>query len=158
MILLGIDPGTRSTGYGLLRKIQNKIEHIENGLIRTRAKDPLPKRLEEIFQKVSALIREYKPAEMALEDVFVAKNVRSTLKLGYARGVILLAASLTGVPVFEYTPAQVKQTISNFGQATKEQMQKMVRLHLQLQENAAEDASDALAVALCHSQTKRFEQ
>lgn len=156
MIILGIDPGTRFTGYGLIEKNGNKVLHIDNGLIIPKAKDPLPQRLEEIFQKVSSLIREYKPAEIALEDVFVAKNVRSTMKLGYARGVILLAASLTKIPIFEYTPAQVKQTIANFGQATKEQMQKMVALHLKLKAVAAEDASDALAVALCHAQTKRF--
>lgn len=156
MIILGIDPGTRTTGYGLIEKNNNKVSHIENGLIIPKAKDPLPQRLEEIFRKVSSLLQEYKPAEIALEDVFVAKNVRSTMKLGYARGVILLAASLTKIPIFEYTPAQVKQTIANFGQATKEQIQKMVAIHLRLKEAAAEDASDALAVALCHGQTKRF--
>lgn len=158
MIILGIDPGTQKTGYGLIQKNGNKFLHIDNGLIVLNPKTPMSKRLEEIFEKTSALIKEFHPDALALEDVFIAKNVRSILKLGHARGVILLAASLTNIPVFEYSPSQVKLAIASFGHASKEQMQKMVRLHLHLKEVAAEDASDALAIALCHCQTKRFEK
>jgi len=158
MIILGIDPGTRFTGYGLIQREKNKVRHIDNGIIIPKAKDPLPRRLQEIFQKISSLLKEFKPAEVALEDVFVAKNVRSSLKLGHARGVVMLAASLTNLPLFEYTPAEVKKAVASYGHATKEQMQKMVKLHLNLKEVAAEDATDALAVALCHAQTKRFQK
>lgn len=158
MIILGIDPGTQKTGYGLIQKSGNKFLHVDNGLIVLNPKTPMSKRLEEIFSKISALIKEFRPQALALEDVFIAKNVRSILKLGHARGVILLAASLTNIPVFEYSPSQVKLAIASFGHASKEQMQKMVRIHLNLKEVAAEDASDALAIALCHCQTKRFEK
>lgn len=158
MIILGIDPGTQKTGYGLIQKSGNKFLHIDNGLIVLNPKTPMSDRLQEIFAKTCALIKEFQPQALALEDVFIAKNVRSILKLGHARGVVLLAASLTNTPVFEYSPSQVKLAIASFGHASKEQMQKMVRLHLNLKEVAAEDASDALAIALCHCQTKRFEK
>lgn len=156
MIILGIDPGTRTTGYGLIRKNADRTEHIDNGLILPDSKAPFPAKLREIFDKITSLIAEYKPQEMALEDVFVAKNVKSTLKLGHARGVVMLAATRAALPVFEYSPAEVKRAVSGFGRAGKEQIQKMVLFHLKLKETAAEDASDALAVALCHSQTHRW--
>lgn len=156
MIILGIDPGTRSLGFGLLQNEEKKWRHVDNGLVTTPPKISMPLKLKKIFEEVSALIEKFAPAEIALEDVFVAKNARSSLKLGYARGVVMLAAARAGVPVYEYPPATVKQAVAGFGQATKEQMQKMVKIHLKLREAAAEDASDALAVALTHCQLKKF--
>lgn len=156
MIILGIDPGTQTTGYGLVSKSRIGIEHIDNGLI-IPPKSDLPVKLEAIFAKIIRLIEQFSPTAIALEDVFFAKNAKTALRLGHARGVVMLAAARHGIPVFEYPPAQVKQAIAGFGQAPKEQMQKMVKIHLKLREVAAEDASDALAVALCHCQTRRFE-
>lgn len=156
MIILGIDPGTYYTGYGFVEKNGGSTTHIDNGLIAPAKSLPLPQRLKVFFEEIGRLIEQFSPKEIALEDVFVAKNARSSLKLGHARGVIMLAAACKNIPVFEYSPAEVKQAVSGFGQATKEQMQKMICLHLKLKEVAQEDANDALAVALCHSQTKRF--
>ena len=158
MRILGIDPGTRITGYGLILKNGRSIEHIDNGLIVNKADSPAPLKLQNIFEQLSRIIRDFKPDVVALEDIFVSQNVKSSLKLGQARGVVMLAAAQAGVAVGEYPPAQVKHAIASFGQATKEQVQKMVRLHLKLGEVAAEDASDALAVALCHAQTQRWGQ
>lgn len=152
MIILGVDPGTHFTGYGLVEKIGSALKHIDNGLIAPSSKSLLPLRLKQIFEEIFRLIEKFSPQEVALEDVFVAKNARSSLKLGHARGVVMLAAAQRGIPVFEYPPAKVKQAIAGFGQATKEQMQKMVKIHLKLREPAQEDATDALAVALCHCQ------
>ncbi|MDO8527630.1 MAG: crossover junction endodeoxyribonuclease RuvC [Deltaproteobacteria bacterium] len=157
MIILGVDPGTFTTGYGLIEKGKNSIRHIDNGLI-SPSKADLPLKLKQIFDAIHLLIEKFSPQELALEDVFVAKNARSSLKLGHARGVVMLAAANHGIPVYEYSPASVKSAIAGFGQASKEQMQKMVKIHLKLVEVAAEDAADALAVALCHCQTKRFEK
>ena len=158
MITLGIDPGTHTTGYGLVTKTSRDPQHIDNGLIIPTKKNLLPERLKQIYHQVCRLITQFKPDAIALEDVFVAKNVRSSLTLGHARGVVMLAAAEQNVPVYEYSPAEVKQAIVGFGQASKEQVQKMVQIHLKLKEIAAEDASDALAVALCHCQKKRYAQ
>lgn len=154
MMLLGIDPGTRFTGYGLILKEPRGLKHIENGLILPGGKKPIAERLAEIYAKVTSLIREFQPAEVAIEDVFVAKNARSSLKLGLARGVVMLAAAQAGLEVFEYPPATVKNTVAGFGQAGKDQVQKMVRLQLKLNETPEENAADALAVALCHAQLR----
>lgn len=156
MIILGIDPGTQITGFGLIQKNGRGWCHLDNGLIQPRPKTPLPDRLQFIFQKITAMIEQFRPAEIALEDLFFAKNAKSALKLGHARGVVMLAAAQYQIPVFEYPPAQIKMALSGFGQATKTQMQKMVKIHLKLAEVAEENASDALAAALCHSQTRRF--
>ncbi len=158
MITLGIDPGTHTTGYGLVTKTTRDPQHLENGLIIPTKKNLLPERLRQIYHQVQRLIAQFKPDAIALEDVFVAKNVRSSLTLGHARGVVMLAAAEQGLPVYEYSPAEVKQAIVGFGRASKEQVQKMVQIHLKLKEVAAEDASDALAVALCHCQMKRYER
>ncbi len=158
MIILGVDPGTYFTGYGLIEKQKSGVTHIDNGLISPSKVSLLPDKLKTLFDEMTALIEKFEPQEIALENVFVAKNVKSSLKLGHARGVIMLAAAIRQIPVFEYPPAQIKLAITGFGQATKEQMQKMIRLSLKLKEEAQEDANDALAVALCHSQTMRIQQ
>lgn len=156
MVILGIDPGTHRTGYGLIRKNGRGWAHLENGLIAPPLKLPLPDRLQRIYQKIAELIEEFQPNEIALEDLFFAKNAKSALKLGHARGVVMLAAAQHQIPVYEYPPAKIKQALSGFGQASKEQMQKMVKIHLKLKEVPEENASDALAVALCHSQIRRW--
>lgn len=156
MIILGIDPGTRKTGYGLVRKSGGRVCHVDNGLILPPAKADLPDRLAFIFEETRKLIARFCPEAVALEDLFVAKNARSSLKLGHARGVVMLAARMGDLPVYEYSPAEIKKAVAAYGQAAKEQMQKMVRLSLALPEVPAEDASDALAAALCHCQTIRF--
>lgn len=156
MIILGIDPGTHCLGFGLIQKNGGHWRHLDNGMVRPKASLPLPERLQTIYLHLSQLIEQFKPQAIALEDVFFAKNAKSALKLGHARGVVMLVAAQYGLPVFEYPPAKIKQALSGFGQANKEQMQKMVKIHLKLKEVAEENASDALAVALCHSQTKRL--
>ena len=155
MIILGVDPGTYFTGYGLIEKNKSGLRHVDNGLIAPPKISELPCKLKTIFDEINRLLGEFSPEEVALEDVFVAKNARSSLKLGHARGIVMLAAALRNIPVFEYSPATVKQAITGFGRATKEQMQKMVKLYLKLNEEAEENANDALAVALCHCQTMR---
>ena len=151
MKILGIDPGTRITGYGLIDKDERKIRHLDNGLIVNAVTATTPDKLYKIYLEVKRLIAEFKPDVVALEDIFVSQNVKSSLKLGQTRGVVMLAAAEAGIPVAEYLPTQVKQAVSNFGRANKEEVQKMVRLLLNLKEVAQEDASDALAVALCHA-------
>lgn len=156
MRILGIDPGTRITGYGLIVKTGRDVEHVDNGLIVNQTTTATPLKLQHIFDQLTQLIGQFRPDVIALEDIFVSQNVKSSLKLGQARGVVILAAARAGIPVAEYSPAAVKMAVASFGQAGKEQIQKMVKLHLKLKEVAQEDASDALAVALCHAQTKNF--
>lgn len=156
MIILGIDPGTHTTGFGLIENQKNSVRHLENGLIIGSEKNPLPLRLKKIYEIICKLIEQFKPEAIALEDIFMSKNARSSLKLGTARGVVMLACAQKALPVFEYPPALIKKAISGNGQASKEQMQKMVQIHLKLKEAAAEDAADALAVALCHSQMRQW--
>ncbi len=153
LIILGIDPGSRITGYGLVSKNGNKISHVDNGLINVTAIETFPKRLLTLFEKISLLITKFKPDVFAIESIFHSKNAQSALKLGHARGVALVAASQNGLECFEYTPLEVKKSVVGFGGASKDQVQKMVKTLLNLPQVAEENASDALAVALCHSQS-----
>lgn len=152
MRVLGIDPGSHITGYGIVEHEGGAIRHIDNGGIRPDAHLPLAKRLHSIYSGLAQLISKHRPDIAVVENVFVAKNARSSLLLGHARGVAILAASEAGVPVAEYQPSQIKQAVVGQGQATKHQIQQMVRAILSLPEIAIEDASDALAVAICHCQ------
>ncbi|QWV94348.1 crossover junction endodeoxyribonuclease RuvC [Geomonas oryzisoli] len=151
MIILGIDPGSRKTGYGLISKQGNRLVHIDNGAIFTQSAKDFPQRLEKIFTGLSAIIAEYQPEVVAVEDVFLAKNAMSALKLGQARGAAIVAAVNVGLPVHEYTAMQVKQAVVGTGRAEKTQVQQMIKALLNLPEVAQEDASDALAVAICHA-------
>ncbi|APG25258.1 MAG: crossover junction endodeoxyribonuclease RuvC [Syntrophotalea acetylenica] len=151
MRILGIDPGTRITGYGLIEKIGNRLLHVDNGAIHTRTDAPLAERLKTIYDGLSRVIRDYGPASVAVERIFVAKNALSALKLGHARGVAMLAGVNAALPVAEYTAVEVKQAVVGYGKAAKPQVQQMVRVLLNLPEIAQEDASDALAVAICHA-------
>jgi crossover junction endodeoxyribonuclease RuvC len=151
MIILGIDPGSRITGYGIISKQGNRLIHVDNGAIFTQSAKDFPQRLEKIFTGLSAIIAQYQPTAVAVENVFLAKNAQSALKLGQARGAAIVAAVSLGLPVFEYTALQVKQAVVGTGRAEKTQVQHMIKALLNLPEVAQEDASDALAVAVCHA-------
>ncbi len=157
MKVLGIDPGSRITGYGIVENTGNGLSHIDNGGIQPDRKLPFSQRLKKIFDELADLIDTHKPDVVAIENVFVAKNVRSSLLLGHARGTAMVAASLADIEVEEYSPSEVKQAIVGTGRATKNQIQHMVKIMLGLPEVAFEDASDALAVAICHCNTSAFQ-
>ena len=152
MIVLGIDPGTAATGYGVVSgEPFGSLSLIECGVIRTHARDPLPARLREIYDDVSMLIARHHPDALSIEDVFYAKNVRTTVVLGHARGVILLAAQQAELAIHEYPPAEIKKAVVGTGSATKEQVQFMVTrlLHLKSAPQPS-DAADGSAAALAH--------
>ncbi len=150
-LILGIDPGSRITGYGLIRREGVRLSFVSCGVIRPAAKLAFADRLLEIYEGISQVIEQHCPDQMAIEDVFVAVNPRSALKLGHARGVLLLAGKTHGLPIGEYTPRTVKQTVAGYGQAEKAQIQQVVRVLLKLSGVPSEDAADALAVAICHA-------
>jgi len=147
--LLGIDPGSRTTGYGIVDFSGQTLVHVCCGCIRTKG-DDLPARLVEIHAAVQALMSQYQPAEVAIERVFVARNPGAALKLGQARGAAIVAAADGGTPVFEYSPNEIKQAITGRGHADKQQIQHMIKVLLGLAKAPATDAADALAVAICH--------
>jgi crossover junction endodeoxyribonuclease RuvC len=150
VIVLGVDPGTQVTGYGVVRgESANAATLVECGVIRTTAADPLPDRLREIHEGIAELIERHAPDVMSVEDVFYARNVRTTVVLGHARGVILLAAAQRGIRVHEMTPKEIKKAISGTGAATKEQVQFMVTKLLRLKSPPKPaDAADGCAAAL----------
>ena len=156
MITLGIDPGTARLGYGVVSDDAD-LRALAFGAVETRPDRPMPERLLILFERLGELCRVYRPDVVAVEQLFFARNVTTAIVVGQARGVVLLAAATAGVPVVEYTPAEVKQAVVGFGRADKEQMQEMVRLLLGLEHRPdPDDAADALAVALCHLQTAKF--
>ncbi|MEK7353970.1 MAG: crossover junction endodeoxyribonuclease RuvC [Chloroflexota bacterium] len=157
MKILGIDPGTVAMGYGLLESQDDKTILIEYGVLTTKARSPIGERLSYLYKKLEEIILKSQPDAVAVEQPFVAKNVKSALAIGRAQAVAILAAANQGIECFEYTPAQVKQRVANYGASSKEQIQEMVRLHLGLKETPQpSDAADALAVALCHIGEIRF--
>lgn len=151
MIILGLDPGLGTTGWGVIRKEGNRLSHIDNGEIETEAKLPLANRLLVIDAKLSAVIETFRPDTVAVEEVFVNKNAQSTLKLGQARGVVLLGAAKARVLVTEYAARLVKKSVVGTGKADKEQIQAMLRILLPGLKLAGPDAADALAVAITHA-------
>ncbi len=150
--ILGLDPGSRITGFGVIDFVNGKAIYVASGSIQASAED-LVLRLKTIFDGVTEIVRTYAPAEVAIEQIFVYRNVDSALKLGHARGAALCAVLASGLTVSEYMPSRVKQAVVGKGNATKEQVQYMVRLLLHLPTAPGTDASDALAVALCHAHT-----
>ncbi|WP_078120916.1 crossover junction endodeoxyribonuclease RuvC [Thiosocius teredinicola] len=148
--VLGIDPGSRVTGFGLIETDGVRSRHLHSGCIRTAAGE-FPARLGEIFNGIRDVLSEWQPQEVAIEQVFVSRNASSALKLGQARGAAISAIVTHGLPVFEYTPAAVKQGLVGNGRAEKEQVQHMVRVILSMQTSMSLDESDALAIALCHA-------
>lgn len=153
--ILGIDPGSRITGFGVIEIQQGKVAYVTSGCIRVEGK-ALPERLKSIFNSVSEIVEEFHPSEMAVEQVFVNKNVDSALKLGQARGAAICAGVIRELEVFEYTPTQIKKAIVGKGHADKAQMQFMVRALLNLPGLPQQDAADALACALCHRHNNGF--
>ncbi|MBW2559794.1 MAG: crossover junction endodeoxyribonuclease RuvC [Deltaproteobacteria bacterium] len=151
MIILGVDPGTKTTGYGVVEKGSRRLLHRAYGDIRMKRGQPLSACLKQIYDQLIEIMKECKPDAVALEDVFYGKNVKSLVKLAQARGVIILAASHSDIPLYEYTPLEVKKAVVGYGKAEKGQVQHMVRAILALQENPPPDASDALAIAICHA-------
>lgn len=158
MIVLGIDPGTAATGYGVVQgEPFGSLSLVECGVIRTHSRDPLASRLREIYDDVTGLIERHRPDAMSIEDVFYAKNVRTTVVLGHARGVILLAAEQAGLAIHEYPPAEIKKAVVGSGGATKEQVQFMVMRLLRLKSAPQpSDASDGTAAALAHIMSGRL--
>jgi len=152
MLILGIDPGTAITGFGLVDYLGNNFSMVECGCIRTRAGLPLAERLQIIYRELLNTIGKYNPLHIAVEELFFNNNTRTALAVGHARGVVLLAAAQSGIPVFEYTPLQVKQAVAGFGRAAKTQVQYMVKTILKLPSVPnPDDVADALAVAICHA-------
>ncbi|MEJ2609701.1 MAG: crossover junction endodeoxyribonuclease RuvC [Candidatus Thiodiazotropha sp.] len=152
MRIIGIDPGSRITGFGLIESDGMRSIHLDHGVLRL-AGEELPPRLGQIFTGITAVINEHHPDVMAIEEVFVSKNPSSALKLGQARGAAICAAVHLGLPVAEYSPRGIKQAIVGTGRAEKTQVQHMVRMLLNLKQKLQADAADALAVALCHAHT-----
>ena len=163
MLILGIDPGTAITGYGIIEAVGSRLVMHDYGVIRTPAGIRLEHRLEQVYDGMSQLIDHWKPDEVAIEELFFNKNTRTALTVGQARGVLLLAAAHHGLPVGEYTPLQVKQAVVGNGRAEKQQVQYMVKVLLNMSSiPQPDDAADALAIAICHAHwyaTKRnFQQ
>lgn len=155
-ITLGVDPGTALLGYGVLAG-DSPPRVVDFGVIATSPKQRMATRLLQLYEGLTRIMRDFRPDVVVIEELFFARNVTTALAVGQARGVVLLAAAQAGVPVVEYKPAEVKQAVSGYGKADKPQMQEMVRLLLDLdQVPQPDDAADALAVALCHVQTDRF--
>lgn len=149
-LVLGIDPGTAITGFGVVAFDGRATSLVECGVIRTNARDPLPRRLYEVHQGITELIARHRPDTLSIEDVFYAKNVRTTVVLGHARGVILLAAQQAALTIHEYPPSEIKKAITGRGGATKEQVQFMVTRLLRLKTAPQPaDAADGVAAALC---------
>ncbi len=150
MRILGIDPGSRATGYGVVDLKRSKLYHVTGGIIRC-GNGPLPQRLARIDRELSEMIAEIQPAVAALESVFSGRNPRTALLLGQARGVALAACGRAGVETAEHTPSQVKLAVVGYGAADKRQVQKMVQRLLGLESTPSSDEADALAVAICHA-------
>ncbi|KWZ99858.1 MAG: crossover junction endodeoxyribonuclease RuvC [Anaerococcus sp.] len=159
MIILGIDPGIAIMGYGVLEVNGNRYKVLENGVITTSAKTKTPERLEILYNNLNDIIKEFKPDEFAIEELFFNQNVKTAITVGHARGIQVLCAQVNDLPIYEYTPLQIKQAITGFGRANKKQMQETVTTLLNLSEiPKPDDAADALAVSLTHAFSQRFKE
>ncbi len=150
--ILGIDPGSVSTGYGIVDAEGNRLAHVHSGRIDARG-GAFADRLRRIFEGISAVVEEYEPSEVAVEKVFVARNPDAAVKLGQARGAAICGALQAALPVHEYSPSEIKQAVVGGGRAAKEQVQHMVAMLLTIREPLQSDQADALAVAICHAHT-----
>jgi crossover junction endodeoxyribonuclease RuvC len=153
-IILGIDPGLRRTGFGVISQVGNRLGYIASGVIKTDADEDLAARLGVIFENVSQVVKEYQPTSSAIEKVFVNVNPQSTLLLGQARGAAIVAMKIGGLNVSEYTALQLKKAVVGYGHATKEQIQLMIQQLLKLPGLPGADAADALACAICHAHSR----
>lgn len=149
--ILGIDPGSRITGYGIVDAGRGKISFVSCGVIKTTARFPLANRLNEIFEGINEVIQLHDPEVAAVEEVFMSTNANSALKLGQARGAAVVAAMQNGLGVYDYSAKKVKRAVVGYGQAEKGQVQHMIRVLLGLSAEPSTDAADALAVAICHA-------
>lgn len=159
VVALGVDPGLATTGYAFVAEAEDgALSALAFGVIQTAQSEALPARLSELSDQLAALIQQWQPSEAAVESLFFATNARTAMSVGQARGVVLLTVHRAHVPVFEYTPLQVKQAVSGYGKADKRQMQTMVRLLLGLERAPTpDDAADALAVAIAHLRLRRWQ-
>ena len=154
-LILGLDPGSRRTGFGVISVIGSTLTYVSSGTIHIDEKATWPERLKEIFDSVREVITQHQPQEVAIEQVFMGKSAASALKLGQARGAAIVAATYDNLPVFEYEARKIKQAVAGTGAAEKKQIQQMVKILLKLPAVPKEDAADALAVAICHAHTQK---
>ncbi len=158
MRILGLDPGTATTGYGIVDVEEGEFTAVAYGTISTLAKTPMPQRLQQIQQELQQLIDEYQPDSVGVEEVFFGRNVTTAITVGQARGVLLLTVANAGLPIGEYSPPKIKDAVTGYGKADKAQVQLMVRNLLDLEETPRpDDAADGLAVAITHYHYQRFE-
>jgi len=157
MCILGIDPGTATTGFGLIKETQSRVLTLDYGVISTPANMPMDKRLMIIYDHMNELISKYQPESCAVEKLFFRRNVTTAISVGQARGVILLSLSKNNIPIAEYTPLEIKLAVAGYGVAEKKQVQTMVQSILELKSlPKPDDAADALAIAICHLHSKRI--
>ena len=159
MVILGLDPGTATTGNGVIRVLGNRFQMLEYGIISTPAKTPMEKRLEMIYDNLQELLQKWQPDQAAVEELFFNQNITTAITVGQARGVLLLCCAQNNVPLAEYTPLQVKQALVGYGRADKKQIQQMVKMFLNLSDiPKPDDAADALAIAICHAHNYQTNQ
>lgn len=159
MRILGVDPGYAISGYAIVDYTGNKFKVIKYGVIKTSSNLNMQTRLNDIFNKYVKLIKKYKPDNMAIEELFFNKNVKTAIAVGQARGVHIISAVQNDIPVYEYTPLQVKQGVVGYGRADKNQVQEMVKMLLNLKEiPKPDDAADALAISICHAHSYKFSE
>jgi crossover junction endodeoxyribonuclease RuvC len=157
VLVLGIDPGTATTGFGLVLEDEQGLALVDYGVITTPSGQPLPERLQTIYRGLVSVIGEYQPAAAAVEELFFSRNARTALSVGHARGVTLLALADASLPIYEYKPLEIKQAVAGYGGAKKPQVQEMVRMLLNLDHvPQPDDAADAVAVAICHIHSARM--
>ena len=157
MRILGLDPGTASTGYGIIDEYEGRLSLVTYGVIQTPAHDPPPRRLQTIYAELNTLLAEYAPDTAGVEEVFFGRNTTTAISVGQARGVLLLALANAGLPIGEYSPPRIKESVTGYGKADKAQVQLMVRNLLDLEKTPRpDDAADGLAVAIAHYQYQHF--
>lgn len=157
MRIIGIDPGTATTGFGVIEAGERTFSLIEGGVIKTQANSPAAGRLTVIYDDLRGVIADTKPDAVSIEKLFFAQNVTTAMAVSQARGVIMLCAQQAGLPIYEYTPLQIKQAITGYGRADKKQMQEMVKVMLKLdQVPKPDDCADALAAAICHAMSSKI--
>lgn len=159
MRILGIDPGIAIMGYGLIDMVGNRLKVVEYGVVTTSSKTKTPERLDILYNNLDEIINQFNPDEFAVEELFFNQNVKTAITVGHARGVQILCAQKNSLPIYEYTPLQIKQAMTGYGRANKKQIQETVTKLLNLNEiPKPDDAADALAVAMCHALSQRFKE
>lgn len=158
MIILGLDPGTATTGFGVIEFVEDDVSLLDYGCITTKANSPLATRLDQISNDLDEIINRWKPEEVAIEELFFSKNVKTAIHVAHARGAIMQKLAHEGYEIHEYKPPQIKEAVAGYGRADKKQVQKMVKLILQMDHlPEPDDAADALATAICHSNHSKIQ-